>query len=212
MSSAREILTASPHAVFVLDETFRVRFRNGMAERIVGNLTADRAVWELAPFAGCDLEASCRRAVAQGTAQRWAAWTERGDRCFSFRIPTPRGGVLHLWCEDVSPDREKEREREILLSSIQAEADHAAIQARRVSIQTEAIFANISDGVVLTDLQANVLSMNPAALAFHGVTEIEEARRNVDELSRELELADVWTARCPAPGCTSGRLQRILTR
>ena len=69
------------------------------------------------------------------------------------------------------------REREALLERLAAE------QSR-----TEAILASMTEGLVVSDLEGNVLSMNPAALALHGYGNVEEVRQSLPRFADQLEL------------------------
>ena len=72
---------------------------------------------------------------------------------------------------------EAETERERLLLSLSAE------QGR-----TEAILSSMTDGLVVSDLQGNILTMNPAALAMHGYAALEDARQPLAGHARAFEV------------------------
>ena len=70
-----------------------------------------------------------------------------------------------------------EAEREQLLLTLSAE------QGR-----TEAVLSSMTDGLVVSDLAGNVLTMNPAALSMHGYDSIDQARLQIPEFQETFEV------------------------
>ncbi len=81
-----------------------------------------------------------------------------------------------------------EAEREQLLLTLSAE------QGR-----TEAVLSSMTDGLVVSDLAGNVLTMNPAALSMHGYDSIDQARLPLSEFQETFELLSLEGA-VIAPG------------
>jgi two-component system NtrC family sensor kinase len=54
-------------------------------------------------------------------------------------------------------------------------------QVERLALQDQAILASMSEGLIVFDLEGNILSMNPAGLRMHQFTGVEEARRHLRE-------------------------------
>jgi two-component system cell cycle sensor histidine kinase/response regulator CckA len=107
------------------------------------------------------------------------SWEIHTDRWMSFRaLPSPQGG-LHIWIRD----------------TIQLTAG------------TEAIFANMSDGVFISDCAGNIVSMNPAALAMTGYARVEEVRGNLAAFP-ELELRTLDGRMLPAADWPLARILR----
>lgn len=73
-------------------------------------------------------------------------------------------------CQDISDRKRAEEERERLL------------------IQLEAVLENINEGVVIADLNGNVVAMNKSALALHELQSVEQARRPLSEYQGTFEL------------------------
>ena len=65
-------------------------------------------------------------------------------------------------------------------------------EARERSLgQLQAVLDNMPEGVVVTDVEGNVLAMNAAALALHEYHSIEEARRWFPQYQETFELFDM---------------------
>jgi PAS domain S-box-containing protein len=82
----------------------------------------------------------------------------------------PRGAVgIFL---DITERKQAEQERERLL------------------IQLQTVLDSITDGVVIADVQGNLVSMNPAALAIHGYQSVEQVHRHMFDFKNTFELFD----------------------
>jgi len=62
---------------------------------------------------------------------------------------------------------------------------------RRSNAQWQALFNQMTEGLVLFDAQGNLLDMNPAALAIHGIESVEALRRHLHTLTDTFELFDL---------------------
>jgi PAS domain S-box-containing protein len=73
------------------------------------------------------------------------------------------------------------------------EAELALVQSKheqeRYTAQLETVFNNLSDGLVVADLEGMLFQWNPAALAMHGFENPDEARRRFPELASIFELS-----------------------
>lgn len=76
-------------------------------------------------------------------------------------------------CQDITERKQAEEERERLL------------------VQLEAIQNSINDGVVVSDLEGNVLTVNKSALAIHDFESIEQARMPLDQYQQIFEVSDL---------------------
>lgn len=56
--------------------------------------------------------------------------------------------------------------------------------------QLDAVLNNISEGVMIFDLQGNLLEMNPAALAIHGFANVEEIDRSLKKFESTFDIFD----------------------
>jgi PAS domain S-box-containing protein len=61
-------------------------------------------------------------------------------------------------------------------------------QVEELAARDEAILTSMSDGLILFDLQGNVVDMNPAALRIHGFEQVKEAQRHLKEFPDTFEL------------------------
>jgi PAS domain S-box-containing protein len=75
-------------------------------------------------------------------------------------------------CQDITERKRTEEERVKLL------------------MQLEAVLNSINEGVVISDLEGNVLTMNKEALALYGFESIEQVRRHLSEYQKIFELFD----------------------
>lgn len=80
-------------------------------------------------------------------------------------------------CEAQAEAREAVAEREVLLERLAAEQD-----------RTATILSSMTEGLIVADLDGNVLSMNPAALALHGYGSAEEVHRPLADFAEQFEL------------------------
>ncbi|NPV07460.1 MAG: PAS domain S-box protein [Anaerolineae bacterium] len=82
---------------------------------------------------------------------------------------------------------------EVLLHALRDEAGVDGYCATYLELEAhrEAIFASITDGLVVADLEGNILEMNPAALRLHGFGSVDEARKH---LSRYVDQFDLFYA------------------
>jgi PAS domain S-box-containing protein len=56
--------------------------------------------------------------------------------------------------------------------------------------RTRAVLETVGEGIVIADMDGNVLELNPAALRFYGIESQEEARRHHAEFNERYELID----------------------
>ena len=72
------------------------------------------------------------------------------------------------------------------------EALRRATQEREQTLlKLEAVLENIGEGVVISDLAGNVLTMNKEALALHQYESTDQARLHISELRETFELSDL---------------------
>jgi len=82
------------------------------------------------------------------------------------------GGLTVLVvCQDVTERKRAEGEREQLL------------------VQLDAVLNSITEGVVISDLEGNVLTMNPAALSLHGFRSMEQVQKPLHQFQAEFEVS-----------------------
>ena len=73
------------------------------------------------------------------------------------------------------------------------EAELSLVQSKqeqeRYAAQLETVFNNLTDGLVVSDLDGMLFQWNPAALSMHGFENLEEARRRLPDLTSIFELS-----------------------
>jgi len=87
-------------------------------------------------------------------------------------IETEKGQFVQKIIRDITERKKAEKER---LQTLQ---------------QLEAVLENIREGVVISDLDGNLLSMNQAALQMQGFHDLEHARRQLKDYEHEFKLFD----------------------
>ncbi|HEY6009074.1 MAG TPA: PAS domain S-box protein, partial [Geobacteraceae bacterium] len=82
---------------------------------------------------------------------------------------------------------------ECLLSILSDITERKRLEEEREQLltQLDAVLNSIHEGVVISDLEGNVLTMNPAALAMYGFESVEQVRRQLSELQNVFELFDL---------------------
>lgn len=71
-----------------------------------------------------------------------------------------------------------------------------------------AVVENLAEGVVVSDLKGELLHWNRAALAIHGVTNLDEGRRQLTELTDTFQLSDMTGAAIPVNEWPLSRILR----
>ncbi len=81
------------------------------------------------------------------------------------------------------------------MREVRAEAEQAEVEREQLLLtlsaeqgRTEAVLSSMTDGLVVSDLAGNVLTMNPAALAMHGYESIEQARLPLLDYEQSFEV------------------------
>jgi PAS domain S-box-containing protein len=70
------------------------------------------------------------------------------------------------------------------------ERKHAEEALRKSEVQLQTIVENLDEGVVVSDLQGQILHFNRAALDSHGYASLDEIRRHMSEFADTFELSD----------------------
>ncbi|HEY9696151.1 MAG TPA: PAS domain-containing protein [Trichocoleus sp.] len=129
----------------------------------------------------------------------FAAVANRTDLNTEFRVIHPDGSLHWLTAkgrvfydaenrplrmvgmnEDISDRKQLEVEREQLLHQLEASLG-----------QFEAVINSMSEGLVVSDAEGNVLLFNPAALVLHEYESVEQVKRHLHEFSDTFELRDL---------------------
>lgn len=86
--------------------------------------------------------------------------------------------------------------------------EELAAQAESSLAQLKAVVSSMAEGVIITDPQGNISSVNPAALHIHRFRNVEEPRRNVGELARLFEFRALDGRSIPRRDWPTNRLLR----
>lgn len=89
--------------------------------------------------------------------------------------------------------RHIQRVREMQAEAEQAEAEreHLLLSLSAEQGRTEAILSSMTDGLAVSDLAGNIITMNPAALTMHGYQSIEEARLPLSVYRQTFEISSL---------------------
>jgi PAS domain S-box-containing protein len=157
----------NPHPIMELDADGKVTYCNPAAEELLMNAKTDAN-----PFLPADLPAVLQE-------------LKESDACLSQEVQingstfeeticlTPRLDTLRIYTMDITKRKRAQQERE------------------RALLQLESVLESINEGVVICDLNGNVVLMNQAALSLHGLESDEQARRPMSEYSEQFELFDL---------------------
>lgn len=109
-------------------------------------------------------------------------------------------GSIQEWVgahSDVTEQKRTEKERE-----------RARRDAEAALAQLEAVLTSAQDGIILSEPDGYVRMWNPAALAMHEYTTLEEACQPLSEYPKTFELLDTQSVPVPTDGWPLSRLMR----
>lgn len=78
-----------------------------------------------------------------------------------------------------------------------AELERARAEAERGLWQWQAVIQSMTEGLVLADIDGNLISMNPAALAIHEIASLGEMRKKIADYPDLFELHDLTGKHLP---------------
>jgi PAS domain-containing protein len=78
-----------------------------------------------------------------------------------------------------------------------AELERARAEAERGLWQWQAVIRSMTEGLVLADIDGNLISMNPAALAIHEIASLGEMRKKIADYPDLFELHDLTGKHLP---------------
>ena len=183
------VLESITDAYFALDEQWRFIEFNPVAEHAIFRRSAaellGRVLWEEFPhLAGTEFD---RQLEAATTEKRYVHFESSPGlvegKWFEVHI-YPRGGRVEVYLRDVTQRKMAEEERERLLRRIAQERYRAEALAAR----DEAILSNMTEGLVICDLDGTILDMNPAALRMHGLELARDTRTQGGQFPAGFEL------------------------
>ena len=126
------------------------------------------------------------------------------------------GAADYLSKARLSPDLLAQSLRHIQrIGDVRAEAEAAEAERERLLAhiaaeqgQMEAILTSMTDGLIVSDLAGNILTMNPAALAMHDIPSVREARQPLPQFEEFLEMLTLEGERMPLADWPLSRVLR----
>ena len=136
-----------------------------------------------------------REAKTRGIAVPMIVLTGYGDELMAVEL-MKAGAADYLSKARLSPDLLGQSLRHIVqVREMRAEAEETEAEREELLLslsaeqgRTEAVLSSMTDGLVVSDLAGNILTMNPAALAMHGYSSIEQARLPLSDFQETFEL------------------------
>ncbi|MFP4344854.1 MAG: PAS domain S-box protein [Anaerolineales bacterium] len=127
-----------------------------------------------------------------------------------LRLRNRQTGRERVVAYSAIPVRSPADETRLLLYVMEdiTERKRAEQQVQRSVAQFEALFNQMTEGLVLFDPEGNLLDMNPVALAIHGFESVESLRRHLEELTDVFELFDLEGNLLPTFEWPIGRVLR----
>ena len=156
-----------------------------------------------------------RRLAGRGGGVPVIVLTGYGDDLMAAEL-MKAGAADYLSKSRLSPELLAQSLRHIQrVRAVQAEAGAAEAERERLLLnlaaeqgQMEAILTSMTDGLVVSDLAGNILTMNPAALAMHDIPTVTEARQPLTQLEEVLELLTLEGQRMPLSDWPLSRVLR----
>jgi PAS domain S-box-containing protein len=111
----------------------------------------------------------------------------------SFDFPEQPGQARLYWDWTLAPVK-GEAGRVLGLVHSLLDVTQEVLARRHVehlAARDRAILDSINDGLIIFDLEGNVLDMNPAALRMHGFEQVEEARQHLRDYPASFEVCDL---------------------
>ena len=150
-----------------------------------------REIFELSDFEG--------RPVAF---EEWpVARALRGERFADYEIRVRRKDTGKSWVGSYSGTPVQTKSGDIILAvnTMRDISDRKRAEAEReqLLLQLKAVLENINEGVVISDLDGNILTMNKEALVLNEFESIEQVRRPLAEYQNAFEMFDLQGRRVP---------------
>jgi len=160
----------NPSPVLELDTDGRMTFCNPAARRILEEAGCENGVNPLLPQ---DMS-TILQDLRDEKAGQFVREVELNGRFFEELIYiAPPFQSVRIYTMNITERKQAEEEREQLL------------------VELDAVLHSITEGVVISDLAGNILTMNPAALAIHGFDSVEQVRQQLSKYQQIFELFDL---------------------
>ncbi len=121
----------------------------------------------------------------------------QGDWSFECRIRRTDGEIRWIWAAGRHRIDSASRERRMagIVQDItdRKQSEEALLERTselsRSNTQLSTILDNLTEGLVIADLEGNLFHWNPAAIAMHGFATMEECKRKLVEFTKIFELS-----------------------
>jgi PAS domain S-box-containing protein len=127
-----------------------------------------------------------------------------------FQVPAGSGGEKTYWNVDHVPLKGSEGQVEgvLVIAAEITEQVRARREIERMAARDAAILTSMTEGVVVFDLEGNIVSMNPAALRLHGFRRVEEAQMHMSRYPDLFEMCYLDSRLVPPEEWPASRMAR----
>jgi PAS domain S-box-containing protein len=201
----RNVAETATDAIITTDEEGVITFVNRAAERVFAYASAElfglKITTVMPEYLRHVHEASLKTYIATGNRQLdyWEPITLCGLRKDNNEIP------VELSCSRFTKNG-KHVVTCIVRDITERNQTEASLRAREAQLQT--IVEGLNDGLVVSDLEGNLLHFNRAALDMHGFASLDECRLHLTEFTAIFELAGMDGAVWPVDQWPLARVLR----
>lgn len=174
------VLESTTDSILATDETWRITYMNGRAQRSIGrgrNLIGV-GLWDAFPNAlGGIFEERYRAVMESGVPQHFEAYYEPFGAWFEVHAH-PDGGGMIVYFRDITARKLADREREVLLEAARA----SEAQARSRLAEIEAIYESAPVGLCVFDKDVRYRRINRRLAGMNGLSPEAHIGRRPGEL------------------------------
>jgi len=160
----------NPNPIFEIDVDGRLTYCNPAAEAIQKEMGCDKGINRFIP---ADLPAIVRELREEKPPCIHREVDVNGSFYEEAICLAPQTDTLRIYTMDITRRKKAEQERE------------------RMLLKFESVLNSIHEGVVIADLDGNIVTMNPAALAINKFASIEQVRQPLHVLAEAFELSEL---------------------
>lgn len=205
-----DVLETLPVYVVLLSEDYRVPFANKFFRERFGESGGRRCYEYL--FKRVEPCENCETYKVMKTNARhhweWIGPDNRNYDIHDFPFAGPDGSRMILEMGiDVTEQKKAEAELKRHRDNLEALVKERSGQLEETSRRLQTVVDNLTEGLVVSDLDGNLFHWNPAAVAMLGFNSMEECKLNLSEFAKIFELSTVDGQILP---CEQWPLSRIL--
>lgn len=178
----RALFEDNPTMIFILDTDWTILSANTFAERELGYSNQE--------LVGNSVLMLFHSADHQTVIRQLEECLVKSDQILRWQFRKVHKDQRLMWVEETAQAvHDLEGRQNILVVCQDVTGRKLADEEReKLLMQLNAILDSITEGVVISDLVGNVLTMNPAALAITGFQDIAQVRRQLHSFQDVLEL------------------------